>query len=101
MRKNVPSSPIEVRETYLEAIRARMVGTMSVIEIHETILEMRSHIDATAGAYEEIGLEPSAAMDAALEKFGQPGHIGTEVAAACKQKLNPGIGFAFLRSLVV
>jgi len=92
--------PQEVREAYLDEVSTRMRGRLSSLELFETIREMREHIDATAAAYEEVGLDPASAMSAALEKFGDSKRIGEEVATAAAPRPNTGLAFAFLRSLM-
>ena len=59
-----------VREEYLHRVGQDLATRLSPLETYESVEEMRSHINAMASAYEEVGIEPVAAMHAALQKFG-------------------------------
>ncbi len=61
--------PKEARETYLAEVSRTLARKLSPLEAYETIQEMRAHIDAMAGAYQELGMDPAEAMEAALQKI--------------------------------
>jgi len=77
-----PVGPAVAREQYLSQVATKLGSRMSPFEVFETVSEIRAHIDAMAAAYEELGIPPDEAMQAALAKFGSPKTVGKSLAKA-------------------
>jgi len=94
-------SPTLLQEDFLLRVTASLRSEMSPFELDETIRELRSHLIASAAAFEEVGLSPYEAMRAAIQRFGEPEKIDKDLAReARKSKANPAarttIGWAAL-----
>ncbi len=67
--------PAESREIYLSEVSRNLQHRLGPLELYESIQEMRIHIDAIAAAHMELGMPPNEAMNKALKKFGESGHL--------------------------
>src|SRR5262245_18729182 len=59
-------------EDYLDHVCAPLVGVVPYDQRHELRAELRSHLEALAASYRELGSPPAAAVGAAVRQFGDP-----------------------------
>jgi hypothetical protein len=65
-------------EDYLDRVLAPLVEKVPYDARRELRAELRSHLEALADAYEEIGSTPDEAARLAVEQFGDPGKLVKE-----------------------
>jgi hypothetical protein len=66
----------QLRENYLNGIASTLGRSALPFEVQDSVRELRTHLDAGALAYEEMGLSPEEAMRASIQKFGDQRRIG-------------------------
>ena len=71
---------VELREAYLAEVSRLLYNRVSAVEAFETVREMRQHLDASASAHVEVGVESRVAMRAAIESFGSARSIARGIA---------------------
>jgi hypothetical protein len=60
----------QLQEEFLGGLSERLRSEMHPLEFNDTVLELRSHLEASAMAYEELGLSPIGAAKAAIQSLG-------------------------------
>ncbi len=79
MKKLEPNHPIALREIYLAEVSRQLQNRLSSVEVYDSVLEMRAHIDAMSDAYEELGMEPTEAMRLAVARFGSAKSVTSDL----------------------
>lgn len=98
--KTQPNKSELLREAYIDEIVRGLRGKETALQVYEQSEELREHLNALAEAHIEMGVEPSSAMEVAIESFGEAKVIAAGLGTSTESTTPPENAYLYFMLLV-